>query len=117
MASAEFRELKSQLQELIEKGFIQPSVSPCGSPVLFLKKKDSTLRLCIDYGQLNRITIKNRYPLPRIDDLFVKLKGAIVFPKIDLRFGYHQLCVRENDIHKTALRTRCGHYKFLVMAF
>ncbi|WMV37696.1 hypothetical protein MTR67_031081 [Solanum verrucosum] len=85
MALAELRELKAQLQELLEKGFIRPSVSPWGATVLFVKKKDGTLRLCIDYRRLNRITIKNRYPLPRIDDLFDQLKGAKVFSKIDLK--------------------------------
>ncbi|WMV13510.1 hypothetical protein MTR67_006895 [Solanum verrucosum] len=117
MAPAELRELKAQLQELLEKGFIRPSVSPWGAPVLFVKKKDVTLRLCIDYRQLNRITIKNRYPLPRIDDLFDQLKGAKVFSKIDLRSGYHQLRVRAEDIPKIAFRTRYGHYEFLVMPF
>ncbi|WMV37333.1 hypothetical protein MTR67_030718 [Solanum verrucosum] len=117
MALAELRELKSQLQELLEKGFIRPSVSPWGASVLFVKKKDGTLRLCIDYRQLNRISIKNRYPLPRIDDLFDQLKGAKVFSKIDLRSGYHQLRIREKDIPKTAFRTRYGHYEFLVMPF
>ena len=109
MAPAELRELKAQLQELLEKGFIQPSVSPCGAPVLFVKKKYGTLRLCIDYRQLYRITIKHKYPLPRIDDLFDQLKGAKVFSKIDLRSGYHQLRVRAEDIPKTAFRTRYGH--------
>ncbi|WMV55049.1 hypothetical protein MTR67_048434 [Solanum verrucosum] len=117
MAPAELRELKAQLQELLEKSFIRPSVSPWGVPVLFVKKKDGTLRLCIDYRQLNRITIKNRYPLPRIDDLFDQLNGAKVFSKIDLRSGYHQLRVREKYIPKTAFRTRYGHYEFLVMPF
>ncbi|WMV24866.1 hypothetical protein MTR67_018251, partial [Solanum verrucosum] len=111
------RELKSQLQELIEKDFIRPSVSPWGAPVLFVKKKDGTLRLCIDYRQLNRITIKNKYPLPRIDDLFDQLKGAKVLSKTDLRSGYHQLRVREKDIPKSAFRTRYGHYDFLVIPF
>ncbi|WMV59225.1 hypothetical protein MTR67_052610, partial [Solanum verrucosum] len=117
MAPAKLRELKAQLQELLEKGFIRPSVSPWGAPVLFVKKKYGTLRLCINYRQLNRITIKNRYPLPRIGDLFDQLKGAKVFSKIDLRSGYHQLRVREEDIPKMAFRTRCGHYEFLVMPF
>ncbi|KAM1286042.1 hypothetical protein ACFX2J_000134 [Malus domestica] len=117
MAPAELRELKIQLQELIDKGFIQPSSSPWGAPVLFVRKKDGTLRLCIDYRQLNRVTIKNRYPLPRIDDLFDQLKGACVFSKIDLRSGYYQLKIKDDDVHKTAFRTRYGHYEFLVMPF
>ncbi|XP_050133164.1 uncharacterized protein LOC126609229 [Malus sylvestris] len=117
MAPAELRELKIQLQELIDKGFIQPSSSPWGAPVLFVRKKDGTLRLCIDYRQLNRVTIKNRYPLPRIDDLFDQLKGACVFSKIDLRSRYYQLKIKDEDVHKTAFRTRYGHYEFLVMPF
>ncbi|KAM2491167.1 hypothetical protein PS1_042866 [Malus domestica] len=117
MAPSELRELKIQLQELIDKGFIQPSSSPWGAPVLFVRKKDGTLRLCIDYRQLNRVTIKNRYPLPRIDDLFDQLKGACVFSKIDLRSGYYQLKIKDEDVHKTAFRTRYGHYEFLVMPF
>ncbi|KAB2625897.1 S ribonuclease [Pyrus ussuriensis x Pyrus communis] len=117
MAPAELRELKVQLQELVDKGFIQPSTSPWGAPVLFVKKKDGTLRLCIDYRQLNRVTIKNRYPLPRIDDLFDQLRGACVFSKIDLRSGYYQLKISRDDVPKTAFRTRYGHYEFLVMPF
>ena len=89
----------------MDKGFIRPSTSPWGAPVLFAKKKDKTLRMCIDYGQLNRVTIKNRYPLPRIDELFDQLRGARVYSKIDLRTGYHHLRVRETDIPKTAFRT------------
>ena len=89
MAPMELKDLKLQLQELLEKGFIHSSVSPWGAPVLFVKKKDSTLRLCADYRKLNKMTMKNKYPLPRIDDLFDQLKGASVFSKIDLRFGYH----------------------------
>ena len=117
MAPSELRELKVQLQELIDKGFIRPSVSPWGAPVLFVKKKDGTMRLCIDYRQLNKVTIRNKYPLPRIDDLFDQLQGAIVFSKIDLRSGYHQLKIRDADVSKTAFRTRYGHYEFPVMPF
>ncbi|WKA06026.1 hypothetical protein VitviT2T_023954 [Vitis vinifera] len=117
MAPLELKELKTQLDELLGKGFIRPSTSPWGAPVLFVKKKDGTLRLCIDYRKLNRVTVKNKYPLPRIDDLFDQLKGAKYFSKIDLRTGYHQLRVREEDVSKTAFRTRYGHYEFLVMPF
>ena len=117
MAPAELKELKAQLQDLLDKGFIRPSVSPWGAPVLFVKKKDGTLRLCIDYRQLNKVTIKNKYPLPRIDDLFDQLQGAQCFSKIDLRSGYHQLKIRKEDVPKTAFRTRYGHYEFLVMSF
>ena len=117
MAPVELHELKVQIRELLGKGFIRPSTSPWGAPVLFTKKKVKTLRLCIDYRQLNRVTIKNRYPLPRIDDLFDQLKGARVYSKIDLRTGYHQLRVREADIPKTTFRTRYGHFKFTVMPF
>ena len=117
MALVELEELKVQLQELLDKGFIRPSTSPWGVPVLFAKKKDRTLRLCTDYRQLNRVTIKNRYPLLRIDDLFDQLRGARVYSKIDLRTGYHQLRVRETDIPKTAFRTRYGHFEFTVMPF
>ncbi|RVW15622.1 Retrovirus-related Pol polyprotein from transposon 17.6 [Vitis vinifera] len=117
MVPLELKELKTQLDELLGKGFIRPSTSPWGAPVLFVKKKDGTLRLCIDYRKLNRVTVKNKYPLPRIDDLFDQLKGAKYFSKIDLRTGYHQLRVREDDVSKTAFRTRYGHYEFLVMPF
>ena len=117
MAPVELQELKVQIQELLSKGFIRPSTSPWGAPVLFAKKKDKTLRLCIDYRQLNRVTIKNRYPLPRINDLFEQLKGARVYSKIDLRTGYHQLRVREADISKIVFRTLYGHFEFTVMPF
>ncbi|KAL5782564.1 hypothetical protein ACOSP7_007593 [Xanthoceras sorbifolium] len=105
MAPAELKELKIQLQELLDKGFIRPSVSPWGAPVLFVKKKDGSMRLCINYRQLNKLTIKNKYPLPRIDDLFDQLIGASVFSKIDLRSRYHQLRVKDSDVQKTAFRT------------
>nr|GFC04626.1 putative reverse transcriptase domain-containing protein [Tanacetum cinerariifolium] len=117
MAPIELKELKDQLQELLERGFIRLSVSPWGAPVLFVKKKDGSMRLCIDYRELNKITIRNRYPLPRIDDLFDQLQGAMHFSKIDLRSGYHQLRVKEQDISKTAFRTCYGYYEFLVMPF
>ncbi|XP_050935678.1 uncharacterized protein LOC107991992 [Cucumis melo] len=117
MALAEQKELKVQLQELLDKGFIRPSVSPWGALVLFVKKKDGAMHLCIDYRELNKVTIKNRYPLPRIDDLFDQLQGATIFSKIDLRSGYHQLRIRDSDIPKTVFRSRYGHYEFIVMSF
>eukprot|EP00253_Pinus_taeda_P033475 PITA_33475 len=95
-----------QLQELLDKDYIRPSVSPWGAPVLFVKKKYETLRMCIDYRQLNKLTIKNKYPLPRIDELFDQVKGATVFSKIDLRSGYHQIRIKEEDIAKTDFKTR-----------
>jgi len=109
--------LKSQLEELIQKHFIRPNVSPWGAPVLLVKKKDDNMRLCIDYRQLNKVTIKNKYPLPRIDDLLDQLKGVSVFSKIDLRSGYHQIRIKSSDVSKTAFKTRYGHYEFLVMSF
>ena len=115
MAPIELQELRVELQELLDKEFIRPSTSPLGAPVMFAKKKGKTLRLCINYRQLNRVTIKNQYPLPRIDDLFDQLKGVRVYSKIDLLTGYHQLRVREIDIPKTAFRTRYGHFEFTVM--
>jgi hypothetical protein len=117
MPPAELAELKKQLQELLDKGFICPSTLPWGCPALFVKKKDESLRLCIDYRPLNAVTIKNKYPLPRIDVLFDQLVGAKVFSKIDLRSGYHQIKIRASDIPKTAFSTRYGLYEFLVMSF
>ncbi|GJX87190.1 putative reverse transcriptase domain-containing protein [Tanacetum coccineum] len=117
LAPSEMKELSEQLQELSDKGFIRPSSSPWGAPVLFVKKKDGSFRMCIDYRELNKLTVKNRYPLPRIDDLFDQLQGSSIYSKIDLRSGYHQLRVREQDIPKTAFQTRYGHYEFQVMPF
>ncbi|GJT70007.1 putative reverse transcriptase domain-containing protein [Tanacetum coccineum] len=111
------QELSAQLQELSDKGFIRPSSSPWGDPVLFVIKKDGSLRVCIDYRELNKLTVKNRYPLPRIDDLFDQLQGSNIYSKIDLRSGYHQLRVRDEYIPKTAFRTRYDHYEFQVMPF
>nr|GEZ85981.1 putative reverse transcriptase domain-containing protein [Tanacetum cinerariifolium] len=115
LAPSQLKELSEQLKELSEKGFIQPSSSPWGAPVLFVKKKDGSFRICIDYRELNKLTIKNKYPLPRIDDLFDQLQGSSVYSKIDLRSSYHQLRIREEDIPIIALRTRYGHYEFQVM--
>ncbi|XP_070044268.1 uncharacterized protein [Nicotiana tomentosiformis] len=117
MAPTKLRELKEQLKDLLDKAFIRPSVSPWGAPVLFVKNKDGSLRMCIDYRQLNKVTIKNRYPLPQIDDLFDQLQGAKYFSKIDLRSGYHQFKIRDKDIPKMAFRTRYMYYEFLVMSF
>ncbi|GJT39257.1 putative reverse transcriptase domain-containing protein [Tanacetum coccineum] len=117
LAPSELEELSGQLKELQDKGFIRPSSSPWGAPVLFVKKKDGSFRMCIDYRELNKLTVKNRYPLPRIDDLFDQLQGSQFFSKIDLRSGYHQLRVHEDDIPKTAFRTRYGHFEFTVMPF
>nr|GFB20731.1 putative reverse transcriptase domain-containing protein [Tanacetum cinerariifolium] len=117
LALSEMKELSEQLQELSDKGFIRPSSSPWGAPVLFVKKKDGSFRMCIDYRELNKLTVKNRYPLPRIDDLVDQLQGSSIYSKIDLRSGYHQLRVREQDIPKTAFRTQYGHYEFQVMPF
>ncbi|GKB41319.1 putative reverse transcriptase domain-containing protein [Tanacetum coccineum] len=117
LAPSEMKELSDQLQELSDKGFIRPSSSPWGAPVLFVKKKEGSFRMCIDYQELNKLTVKNRYPLSRIDYLFDQLQGSGIYSKIDLRSGYHQLRVREEDIPKTAFRTRYGHYEFQVMPF
>ncbi|GJT11544.1 putative reverse transcriptase domain-containing protein [Tanacetum coccineum] len=117
LTPSEMQELSGQLQELQDKGFIRPSHSPWGALVLFVKKKDGSLRMCIDYRELNKLTVKNRYPLPRIDDLFDQLQGSRFFSKIDLRSGYHQLRVHENDIPKTTFRTRYGHFELMVMPF
>ncbi|GKB08356.1 putative reverse transcriptase domain-containing protein [Tanacetum coccineum] len=117
LAPSKMKELAEQLQELSDKGFIRPSSSPWGAPILFVKKKDGSFHMCIDYHELNKLTVKNRYPFPRIDDLFDQLQGSSVYSKIDLRSGYHQLRVHEEDIPKTAFRTRYGYYEFQVMPF
>nr|CAE03619.3 OSJNBb0003B01.10 [Oryza sativa Japonica Group] len=117
MAANELAEVKKQVDEQLQKGYIRPSTSPWGAPVIFVEKKDKTKRMCVDYRALNEVTIKNKYPLPRIDDLFDQLKGAKVFSKIDLRSGYHQLRIREEDIPKTAFTTRYGLYECTVMSF
>nr|GEV85332.1 reverse transcriptase domain-containing protein [Tanacetum cinerariifolium] len=117
ISPSEMKKLAEQLQELSDKGFIRPNSSAWGAPVLFVKKKDGSFRMCIDYRELNKLTVKNRYPLLRIDDLFDQLQGSSVYSKIDLRSGYHQLRVCEEDILKTAFRTRYGHYEFQVMPF
>ena len=117
MAPKELAEMKEQLKDLMDKGFIRPSSSPWGCPAIFVKKKDKTLRMCVDYRPLNAVTIKNKYPLPRIDLLFDQLIGAKVFSKIDLRSGYHQIKIWKEDIPKTAFSTRYGLYEYLVMSF
>ena len=117
MNPAELDELKKQLDDMLRKGLIRPSASPWGSPVIFVDKRDGTTRLCVDYRKLNDVTIKNKYPLPKIEDLFDQLNGARVFSKIDLRTGYHQLRVRDTDIPKTAFTTRYGLYEYTVMSF
>ncbi|GJX99541.1 putative nucleotidyltransferase, ribonuclease H [Tanacetum coccineum] len=117
LAPSEMQELSNQLQELSDRGFIRPCTSPWGAAVLFVKKKDGSFRMCIDYRELNKLTIKNRYPLPKIDDLFDQLEGSSVYLKIDLRSCYHQLRVMDEDIPKTDFRTRYRHYEFQVMPF
>ncbi|GJX94617.1 hypothetical protein Tco_0349203 [Tanacetum coccineum] len=111
LAPSELQEL-SQLQELFDKGFIRPSSLPWGAPVLFVKKKDGSFRMCVDYHELNKLTVKNQYPLLRIDDLFDQMQGSSVYSKINLRSGFYELRVRDEDIPKTVFRTRYGHYEF-----
>jgi hypothetical protein len=117
MSIKELKELKKQLTELQEAGFIHPSSSPWGAPILFVQKKDGSQRMCVDYRSLNDVTVKNKYPLPRIEDLFDQMRGARVFLKIDLRSGYHQMRIRPSDIPKTTFLTRYGLYEFTVMSF
>ena len=117
MPAQDLEKIKKQIKELLDKGFIRPSSSPWGSPVLLVEKKDGSLRMVVDYRGLNAVTIKNKYPLPMINDLFDRLQGAKVFSKIDLCSGYHQLKIREQDIPKTAFTTRYGLYEYIVMSF
>ena len=117
MSPSELAELKSQLEELSEQGFIRPSTSPWGAPALFFGKKDSSSRMCIDYRAVNRLTVKNSYPLPRIDDILDQLFEARYFTKLDLRSGYHQIRLDQQSIEITAFNTRYGHYEFLVLPF
>jgi hypothetical protein len=117
MSRPELMELKKQIDELLEKGYIRPSTSPWAAPVLFVEKKDGTKRMCIDYRSLNEVTVKNKYPFPRIEDLFDQLRGASVFLKIDLRSGYDQLRIRPSDIPKTTFITKYGLHEFMVMSF
>ena len=117
LSQKELEELKSQFDKLLAKGYIRQSKSPYGAPVLFVDKKDGELRLCVDYRALNKVTVKNSYPLPQIDDLFDRLAGAKYFSRIDLRSGYHQIRTRKGDEEKTACQTRYGSFEFLVMPF
>jgi hypothetical protein len=117
MSTPELKELQMQLEEMLKKGYIRPSVSTWGETILFVKKKDGTLRLCIDFRQLNKSMVKKKYPLPRIDDLFDQLRGSTLFSKIDLRSRYHQVRIKEEDINKTTFRTIYGHYEFVVVTF
>jgi hypothetical protein len=117
MTTPELAEVKEHIKDLLEKGFIHPNSSPWGAPVIFVPKMDGTQRLCVDYRERNEVTVKNKYPLPRIDDMFDQLQGVCVFSKIDLRSGYHQLKIRECDISKTPFTLRYGLYEFTVMSF
>jgi hypothetical protein len=117
MGPKELKEIKEQLDDLEHKGFIQESVSPWGTPVIFVDKRDGGCRMCGDYRNLNNVTIKNKYPLPRIQDLFDQVRGAGVFSKIDLRSGYHQIKIKNEHVPKTAFVSRCGHHEYLVVPF
>jgi hypothetical protein len=117
MSTSELKELQMQLEKLLKKEYIRPSISPWGAPILFVKKKHGTLRLCIDFRQLNKATVKNKYPLSRIDDVFDQLRREKIFSKIDLRSRYHQVRIKEEEISKKTFRTRYGYYEFVVVSF
>jgi hypothetical protein len=117
VSGPELVELKKHIDELLEKGYIRPSTLPWVAPVLFVETKDGTKRMCIDYRALNEVSVKNKYPLPKIEDLFDQLRGASVFSKIDMRLGYHQLRIWPSDILKTSFITKYGLYEFMVMSF
>jgi hypothetical protein len=117
MSTHELKELQMQIEELLKKGYILPSVSPSSAPILSVKKKDGTLRLCIDFKQLNKVIVKNKYPFPRIDDVFYQLKDEKIFSKIDLMSSYRRVRIKEENINKTTFRTTYGHYEFTVVPF
>jgi hypothetical protein len=117
MNTPELKELQMQLEELLKKEYTHPIISPWGDPTLFVKKKDGTLRLCVDFRQLIKATMKKKYPLPRIDGLFDQLRGAKIFLKVELRSGYHQVRIKEEDISKKTFRTKYGNYEFVVVPF
>ena len=117
LSPAENAEVRRQVSDGLRRGIIEPSASPYGTPVLFVRKKDGSLRMCVDYRALNKITVKNKYPLPRIDDLLDQLHGASVFSSLDLQSGYHQIRIKDEDVPKTAFRTPLGHYQFRVLSF
>jgi hypothetical protein len=117
MSTPELKEMQMQLEDILKKGYIQPSVSPGGVLVLFVKNKDGTLRIFMEFRKLNRVIVKNKYPLPRIDDLFDQLNNQKIFSKIDLRSGYHKVRIKEENIIKNTFKTRYGHYEFTVVPF
>jgi hypothetical protein len=117
MSTPELKVLQMKLEELLKRGYIRPSVSPWGAPVLFVKKNDGTLRLCIEFRQLNKVNVKNNYPFPRIDDLFDQMRDEKIFSKINIRYGYHQVRIKEEDINKTYFKIRYGHYEFSLLPF